>query len=315
MKAAVFKQYGNPDVVHIEEVNKPKVSDNQILIKVHASSVNSGDARLRRADPWLVRLMYGFAKPKFSILGVVFAGEIVEIGEKVTKYVIGQKLYGLNDNFMGGHAQYIAINEDNPMGIIPESMSYEDAAALAFGATTAFSFLEGLELSGKTLLVNGASGSVGTNIIQIAASHKANITAITSSKNIELVRSLGASQVVDYTKGEVESLDKEYDIIIDCVNNIGMSKIQKYVKKGGVIILISGMVKELLFAKLLIKKAKPIVGTAKVTNQQYESINTMYINGTLKPIIHSVLPLESIVQAHAIVDSWRKVGNVVVIVD
>jgi NADPH:quinone reductase-like Zn-dependent oxidoreductase len=224
-------------------------------------------------------------------------------------------LYGLNDNFMGGHAQYIAINEDNPMGIIPESMSYEDAAALAFGATTALSFLEGLELSGKTLLVNGASGSVGTNIIQIAASHKANITAITSSKNIELVRSLGASQVVDYTKGEVESLDKEYDIIIDCVNNIGMSKIQKYVKKGGVIILISGMVKELLFAKLLIKKAKPIVGTAKVTNQQYESINTMYINGTLKPIIHSVLPLESIVQAHAIVDSWRKVGNVVVIVD
>jgi NADPH:quinone reductase-like Zn-dependent oxidoreductase len=315
MKAAIFKSYGDPEMVHIEEVSKPIVKSNQVLIKVRASTVNSGDARLRRADPWLVRLMYGFFKPKFPILGVVFAGEIVEIGEQVSKYKIGQRLYGLNDNFLGGHAQFMAINEENAMGVIPEQMSYEHAAALPFGATTALSFLEGIALEGKSVLINGASGSVGTNLIQIASSRKALVTAITSAKNIEMVKSLGANHAIDYTKGGLDNTNIEYDIVIDCVNNIGMDKIQKYVKQGGIVILISGMVKELLFAKLRIKKATPIVGTAKVTTEQYGEINKMYLNGTLKPIIHTTLPLESIVEAHRIVDSWRKVGNVVITID
>jgi NADPH:quinone reductase-like Zn-dependent oxidoreductase len=315
MKAAVFNNYGKPEVVTIQEIDKPTINDNQVLIQVHASSVNSGDARLRRADPWLVRLMFGVTKPKFEVLGVVFAGQIVEVGSKVSKYTVGQRLYGLNDNFFGGHAQYLAINEDNAMGIMPDGMSYEDAAALPFGATTALSFLDGLELKGKTLLLNGASGAVGTNILQIASSRGAIITAITSTKNIDLVKSLGAKEIIDYKITNLDNNIQEYDIVIDCINNIGLGKIQNYVKQGGKVILISGMVKELLFAKLLIKKATPIVGTAKVTNEQYVTINNMYTKGTLKPIIHSVLPLDQIVQAHQIVDSWRKVGNVVITID
>jgi NADPH:quinone reductase-like Zn-dependent oxidoreductase len=259
--------------------------------------------------------MFGVTKPKFEVLGVVFAGQIVEVGSKVSKYTVGQRLYGLNDNFFGGHAQYLAINEDNAMGIMPDGMSYEDAAALPFGATTALSFLDGLELKGKTLLLNGASGAVGTNILQIASSRGAIITAITSTKNIDLVKSLGAKEIIDYKITNLDNIIQEYDIVIDCINNIGMGKIQNYVKQGGKVILISGMVKELLFAKLLIKKATPIVGTAKVTNEQYVTINNMYTKGTLKPIIHSVLPLDQIVQAHQIVDSWRKVGNVVITID
>jgi NADPH:quinone reductase-like Zn-dependent oxidoreductase len=312
MKAAVFKEYGNPEVVHLEEIDVPKIKPNQLLIKVHTSSVNSADARLRRADPFIVRLLYGLFKPKHKVLGVVFAGEIVEVGEKVTKFKVGQKLYGLNDNFLGGHAQYIAINEDNPMGIIPENMSYEDAAALPFGATTALSFLEGIDLDKKTVLLNGASSAVGTNLLQIASNQGAVVTAITSTKNIELVKSLGAKEIIDYTQNDLNKITQEYDIVIDCINNLGMEGVNRLVKSGGIVILISGMIKEMIFAKQKIKKAKVIVGTAKVTSKQYETINKMYSEGTLKPIIHIVLPLESIVEAHKIVDRWRKVGSVVI---
>jgi NADPH:quinone reductase-like Zn-dependent oxidoreductase len=314
MKAAIFNKYGPPEVVTVVQAPKPIVNPNQILIRVKASSVNSGDSRLRRADPWLVRLMYGFVKPKHPILGIVFAGTVEEVGSSVSKYQVGQRLYGLNDKFLGGHAEYIAIDEDNAMGVLPDTMSFTDAAALAFGATTALHFLNGLELMNKSILLNGASGAVGVNIIQIAKSRGAIITAISSSKNIELVKSLGATEVIDYTVTDIDTQNQEYDIVIDCINNIGMNKIQKHVKPGGTVILISGMVKELLF-KNIIQKATPIVGTANPTNAIYEEINQLYIKGNLKPVIQRILPLESIVQAHQIVDSWRKVGSIVISID
>ena len=315
MKAAIFNNYGSPEVVSIQEVDKPTIKPDQILIRVHTSSVNSGDARIRRADPWLVRILYGFFKPKYPILGVVFAGEVVEVGSDVNKYKIGQRLYGLNDAFLGGHGQYIALKENNPMGVIPDSMSYIDAAALPFGATTALHFLNGLKLEGKTILLNGATSAVGTNILQIASNQGAIITGVTSTKNVELVKSLGASEVIDYSLVDLSSINKEYDIVIDCINNIGMNNIERYVKQGGVVILVSGLLKELLFAKMKIKKGKVVVGTATITDQSYEVINKMYLEGKLKPVIDSVLPLESIVEAHKIVDSWRKVGSVVITLD
>ncbi len=314
MKAAVFNNYGKPEVVTIQEVQKPIIKPNQVLIRVHASSVNSGDARLRRADPWLVRLMYGLLTPKHKILGVVFAGIIEEVGSEVTKYKVGQRVYGMNDKFLGGHAQYIAINVDNAMGHMPDSMSYVDAATLPFGATTALHFLANYDLKDKTILLNGASGAVGVNIIQLAALQGALVTAVTSTKNIELVKSLGATDVIDYTVTNLESVNAEYDFVIDCVNNIGMDKIEKFVKKDGVIIFLAGIIKEMLF-KGRIKKAKAIVGTANVTTEQYDTINNLYISGKLKPVISTTLPLERIVEAHKLVDSWRKVGTVVITID
>ncbi|MGL4758013.1 MAG: NAD(P)-dependent alcohol dehydrogenase, partial [Patescibacteria group bacterium] len=212
------------------------------------------------------------------------------------------------------HAQYIAINEDNALGIIPNEMPFEHAAALAFGATTAIHFLDGLELNNKTMLLNGASGAVGTNILQIASNQGAKVTGVCSTKNVELIKSLGATEVIDYSKQPLESLNQEYDIVIDCINNIGLDKVEKYVKKDGTIILVSGMIKEMLF-KGRIKKAKTIVGTAKVTSEQYNLINNYYQKKILKPIILKTLPLESIVEAHEIVDSWRKVGNIVITID
>jgi NADPH:quinone reductase-like Zn-dependent oxidoreductase len=315
MIAAIFKKYGSPEVIKIVDVPRPTLKDNQLLIRVYASSVNSGDARIRRADPWLVRLVYGLFVPKHQILGIVFAGEVVEVGQKVTKFKIGQKLYGLNENTLGSCAQFVAINENNPMGMIPTQMSFQEAAALAFGATTALSFLDQLNLEGKTILLNGASGAVGTNIIQIATNRKSIVTAVTSSKNQNLVKSLGAVNTLDYTSCDLDTCTEEFDIVIDCINNLGMDQIQKYAKKGGTIVLIAGMVKELILAKQKIKKAIAIVATAKVTNQQYESINKMYVNSTLKPVIDKVLPLEEIVEAHRIVDSGRKVGSIVITVD
>jgi NADPH:quinone reductase-like Zn-dependent oxidoreductase len=314
MKAAVFHNYGKPEVVKIEEVNKPIIKPNQVLIRVYASSVNSGDARLRRADPWLVRLMYGLITPKHKILGVVFAGIIEEAGNDVTKYKIGQRVYGMNDKFLGGHAQYVAIGQDNAMGHMPDNMSYVDAAALPFGATTALHFLANYDLKDKTILLNGASGAVGVNIIQFAALQGALVTAVTSTKNIELVKSLGATDVIDYTVTNLDSVNNEYDFVIDCVNNIGMDKIEKFVKRGGVIIFLAGILKEMLF-KGRIKKAKAIVGTANPTIMQYDIISELYSKGKIKPVISITLPLEKIVEAHQLVDSWRKVGTVVITID
>jgi NADPH:quinone reductase-like Zn-dependent oxidoreductase len=314
MKAAVFHNYGKPEVVKIEEVNKPIIKPNQVLIRVYASSVNSGDARLRRADPWLVRLMYGLITPKHKILGVVFAGIIEEAGNDVTKYKIGQRVYGMNDKFLGSHAQYVAIGQDNAMGLMPDNMSYVDAAALPFGATTALHFLANYDLKDKTILLNGASGSVGVNIIQLAALQGALVTAVTSTKNIELVKSLGATDVIDYTVTNLDSVNNEYDFVIDCVNNIGMDKIEKFVKRGGVIIFLAGIIKEMLF-KGRIKKAKAIVGTANPTIMQYDIISELYSKGKIKPVISITLPLEKIVEAHQLVDSWRKVGTVVITID
>jgi NADPH:quinone reductase-like Zn-dependent oxidoreductase len=314
MKAAVYNNYGSPEVIRIEIIPKPIINDNQVLIRVKASSVNSGDARLRRADPWLVRILYGLIKPRHKVLGIVFAGIVEEIGSKVSKYQVGQKVYGMNEKYLGGHAEYIAINEDNPMGLIPEKMNYVEAAALPFGATTALHFLEGLELNDKTLLLNGASGAVGVNIVQIATSRGAKVTAVTSSKNEQLLKSLGVQQIIDYNLTSLEKDYTEYDIVIDCVNNIGMDKIEQHVIKNGTVVLVSGMVKELLF-KNRIKKAKPIVSTAVVTSEQYLEINSLYSSGKLKPVIQVVLPIESIVIAHRIVDSWRKVGSVVITLD
>ncbi len=204
MKAVIIKKYGGPEVAMLLTAPTPTITKpNQILIKVIASSVNSGDARLRRADPWFVRLIFGFTGPRKKILGVVFAGEVIAIGDSVHTYQIGNRVYGMTEDFMGCHAEYLLVTDNTPMGLIPETMTFTDAAALPFGGTTALHFLQGLDLQDKKVFINGVSGSVGLCFLQIAKARGATVIGVTSANNVELTKELGADRVIDYSQTDI----------------------------------------------------------------------------------------------------------------
>ncbi len=311
MKAVIVKKYGGPEVAQVTEVPTPQVKKpQQMLIKVIASSVNSGDARLRRADPWFVRLMFGFTGPRKRILGTVFAGEVVAVGASITTYKVGDRVYGMSENFMECHAEYVIVTNKTPMGIIPNEMSFTDAAALPFGGTTALHFLEGLSLAGKTVFINGVSGAVGVCFLQIAKARGAIVTGVTSTDNVDLIKQLGADRVIDYTAVDIFSLQEEFDVVIDCVNKIPVPRIEQFVVPGGAIILLSGLIKEMWQSRSL-KKARVIIGTAKVVDEQMDELSRLYLAGTLRPVIQKTFPLSDIASAYELVDSWKKVGSVV----
>ncbi len=311
MKAAIVKKYGGPEVAVIHEVTKPTITKpNQIVVKIMSSSVNSGDARIRRADPWFIRLAFGFSGPRKQILGIVFAGVVESVGSAITKYAVGDRVYGMSETIMSGHAEYIVLPETTAMEVMPDSMTFVDAAALPFGGTTALHFLHGVELAGKTVFINGASGAVGLCFLQIAKSRGALVTAVTSTPNIGLMKELGANTVIDYTTTDVMTDPIEYDVAIDCVNKIPLPLIERFVKKGGVVILLAGLIKEMWQSRKL-KKAHVKVGPAKVLHEHFAEINALYSDGKLRPIIDEIFPLEEIATAYARVDGGSKVGSVV----
>lgn len=311
MRASIITGYGDYNVVKVMGRPEPVPKANELLIKVMSSCVNSGDARIRRADPWFVRLAYGLNKPKQPVLGVVFAGIIAQIGSDVQGYEVGRRVYGMCENNMGAHAEYMTISHKDPIAFIPDQMSFAEAAALPFGATTALHYLDGIEVQGKTMLINGASGAVGSAFLQIAKAEGARVTTLSSATNIELLLMLGADKALDYKVTTISDMSEEYDIVVDCVNNHKLSDWLKLTKKGGNIFLVAGLVGEMLRAPL-VKKAKVKVGPAKATPQHYQKINRMFEMGQLKPVIGEVLTLDKIAKAHQMVDSGHKVGNLVI---
>lgn len=311
MKAVIIERYGGPEVAQVKDVPKPQPKKGEILIRVMASAVNSGDARLRRADPWFVRLVFGFLGPRKKILGVAFAGIIEALGEGVTNAKVGDRVYGMSENFMGSHAEYMVIKASSPIGEIPTQMSFEEAAAMSFGGTTALHFLDLLDLDGKTLLLNGASGAVGTMVLQIAKMRGATVIAVTSGDNEDLMRSLGADRVIDYKKTALRELNEQFDIVFDCVNAIPINQIESLVKPKGDIVLLAALLKGFIQSRS-IKQANVHIGTAKVVQEQYHQLNTMYTEGKLKPVISASYPLDRIHQAYQMVDSGRKVGSIII---
>jgi 2-desacetyl-2-hydroxyethyl bacteriochlorophyllide A dehydrogenase len=212
--------------------------DNEILIKIHASSVSSGDARMRRADPFIIRLIFGFSKPKKSILGVVVSGEIEAVGKAVSNYKAGDQVFGSSGMAFGAHAEYVAVPEDAVLALKPENISYEEAAAIPFGATAAMHFLRLAKVqSGQRVLVYGASGALGTIGVQLAKSFGAEVTAVCSSSNFELVKSLGADKVIDYTKEDFTKNAGHYDVVFDTLGKSPLRKTVKSLKKDGQVLL------------------------------------------------------------------------------
>ena len=302
MKAVIYTNYGPPEVLQIKEIEKPQPKDNEVLIKIHAATVHIGDTRIRRADPFLVRLVFGLFKPKKNLIpGLEVSGVIEAVGKNVTTFKKGDEIFALTGFTLGGNAEYICIPEKVKEGsqekkgqaiIKPNNLTFEEAATVPAGALTALKNLQKAKIDkGQKILINGASGSLGTFAIQMAKYHGAEVTAVCSGKNFELVKSLGADKTIDYTKEDFTQSQEKYDIVYDAVMKSKASKCKSILKKGGVFVNNNGVPKivskDLWFIKDLIEKEK------------------------LKPVIDRVYSLDEVVEAHRYVDQGRKRGNVV----
>ena len=247
MKAAVYVQYGQPEVLHVKEVEKPIPGDNQILVSIKATAVNSGDVRLRKADPFAVRFIFGFLKPKINILGTVFSGEVESVGKDVTKFKVGDAVFGHTDMRFGAYAEYLCVSEEGSSALKPANITHAEAAAIPFGGVTALHFIKKANIQpGQKVLIVGASGAVGSAAVQLAKSFGADVTGVCSTANIALVKSIGADKVIDYTLEDFTQNGEIYDVIFDTVKAISVSRSVKSLSKNGIMILSAAGMSEML---------------------------------------------------------------------
>lgn len=320
MKASVSKNYGTPDVFKIENVAKPTPKDNEVLVRIHAATVTGSDLMMRTGKPYVGRLFLGISKPKTTILGFDFAGEIVETGKNVTKFKVGDKVFGGNTT-LGAYAEYTCVKEDDVITTMPENITYQTAAPVSGSAITVMNFLKGMAKikAGDKVLINGASGSLGTYAIQIANEMGAEVTGVCSTSNMKMVYDLGADEVIDYTKEDFTKRGVQYDIIFDTVGKIGFSKAKKSLTKNG-IYLSSVLSMPLLFQVLKTsvfggKKAKfSSTGMLPVKERfnYFLELKELLKANKLTTVIDNSYPLIRMADAHAYVEKGHKKGNIII---
>jgi NADPH:quinone reductase-like Zn-dependent oxidoreductase len=322
MRAASYRRFGAPEVVRVEEFPKPSPGPDEVLIKVHASTLSAADhrARSRSVPPGLeilTALGLGVFRPRNRVLGMDVAGVVEAIGADVERFGVGDEVVAMLGAKFGGHAEYVTVSQDSAITAKPRTMGFEEAVTLVFGGLTARAFLARADLKpGDTVLINGASGAVGTAAVQLAKNLGAHVTAVCSNGNRDLVTALGADRVIDYTAEDFAAGDGTYDVIMDCVGNAPFSRVSNRLNPGGKLLLVVADLKGILQASGNSRRSGKLV-TAGDLKLRYTAEDLAWLvrlaeAGRYRAVIDRTYPLAEIVQAHRFVDAGRKKGNVIV---
>ncbi len=328
MKVIVCTKYGSPDVLQLREVEKPTPKDNEVLVRVFAATVSSADIRMRSftvpRSYWLfARISLGFRGPRKKILGSDLTGEIEAVGKDVKLFKEGDQVFASTGASLGASAEYVCLPEDGAVAIKPANMTYEEAAAVCEGALTALPFLRDKAniQSGQKVLINGASGSIGTAAVQLAKYYGAEVTGVCSTTNVELVKSLGADKVIDYTKEDFTTTGQTYDVIFDAVGKSSFSRCKSSLKQGGVYLTtvptLAILPQMLWTSKIGSKKAILMLTGMRPSNEVAKDLiflKELTEAGKIKAVIDRRYPLEQIPEAHRYVEKGHKKGNVVITV-
>lgn len=315
MKAIVNTRYGTTDVLQLKEIPKPIPKDDEVLIKIRATTVNRTDTGLRSAEYFISRFFIGLFKPKMNVLGSEFAGEIEAVGKAVTLFKPGDCVFGLSTEKFGTHAEYICLPQEGSIALKPANLSFEEATAICEGPYLAYNYLEKIKIQkGDKILVNGASGSIGSSGVQLAKYFGAEVTAVTNTKNLKLAQSLGADTVIDYTKEDFTKINKKFDCVFDAVGKSSYFKCKKIMKKNAAYFSTElGFMYQNVFLPLFTKKV--LFPIPKDSREQILLFKKLAESGQLKAVIDRRYSLEQIVEAHQYVESGQKTGSVVVLIN
>ncbi|MEK6720818.1 MAG: NAD(P)-dependent alcohol dehydrogenase [Chloroflexota bacterium] len=319
MRAVVHDRYGPPEVLRLEEVERPVPKDDEVLVKVHATTVNRSDTGFRSAEYFITRFFTGLRRPKLRIPGYEFAGEVEAVGAAVSEFAVGDRVFGANVAGFGAHAEFVCVRERAPLAKMPAGMTFEEAAAVPDGAILALTFLRRADLrKGQKILIYGASGSIGTAAVQLARHFEADVTAVCNTRNVELVRSLGADRVVDYTQEDFTKNGETYDVIFDAVGKHSFGRCRGSLKRGGVYLatdlgfLAQNPILALVTRRIGDKRVRfPI---PRYTKKDVLFLKELIEAGKYRAVIDRRYPLEQVVEASRYVETGQKTGNVVLTV-
>jgi NADPH:quinone reductase-like Zn-dependent oxidoreductase len=320
MKAAVHTRYGPPEVVRISALERPEPGAGELLVKVHATTVNRTDCHYRSARPFFMRFVSGLARPRATVLGTEFAGKVEAIGPGVTAFEAGDRVFGYCEGRFGAHAEYLVVAQDGLVATIPANVTFEEAAPGTEGSHYALAHIRRARIaSGQDVLVYGASGGIGSAAVQLLTKVGARVTAVCATGNVELVRELGAGQVIDYTAGDFSTGDQRYDVVFDAVGKTSFGRCKRLLKPGG-IYMSTGPGP--LYQNLLLPLITPLFGGKKVlfAYPHFDQATVRYLgellsSGEFRPVIDRRYPLDDIVEAYRYVEAGQKTGNVVIVVD
>jgi NADPH:quinone reductase-like Zn-dependent oxidoreductase len=318
LRAVVCDRYGPPDVLRLEDVEQPVPKEDEVLVKVRATTVTRSDCGVRQGEPFIGRFVTGLLRPRWRILGAELAGEVESVGTAVTEFQVGDQVFGINPWRFGAHAEFVCMRERAPLAHKPVGMSFEDAAAVCDGVILALMGLRPAELrSGKSILVYGASGSIGTAAVQLAKNFEADVTAVCNTKNVEVVRSLGADEVVDYTQEDFTENGQTYDVIFDAVGKHSFRRCTGSLKRGGIYIAtdhLQNVILALWTARIGDKRVLfPI--PPRYTKQDVLFLKQLIEAGKYRAVVDRCHPLEDVVDATRYVETEQKAGNVVLTVN